>query len=77
MPRQHVLVKEKPTTAEAAEVLCCPRCSTDLSFARCGDALIDACGFESYRFACDVCGAQLAGIVDPADDALLLSELAA
>jgi len=36
---------------------------------------IDACGFESYSFECDECGARLAGIVDPHDNALLLSEL--
>jgi hypothetical protein len=37
---------------------------------------IDECGFESYRFACHSCGAALAGIIDPADDQLLLSEVA-
>jgi hypothetical protein len=38
---------------------------------------IDECGFESYRFACHACGAPLAGIIDPADDQLLLSQVAA
>jgi hypothetical protein len=36
---------------------------------------MDACGFESYRLACRACGAPLGAIIDPADDALLLSEL--
>jgi hypothetical protein len=36
---------------------------------------IDSCGFESYSLACSACGAELAGIVDPSDDALLLTEL--
>ena len=35
---------------------------------------IDACGFESYRLDCRECGATLAGIVDPADDVLVLSD---
>jgi hypothetical protein len=38
---------------------------------------MDQCGFASYSFGCDECGAMIAGIVDPADDALLLSEIAA
>lgn len=36
---------------------------------------IDSCGFESYRFECRECGAHIAGIIDPADDTLLLSEM--
>jgi hypothetical protein len=37
---------------------------------------MDECGFESYRFECKECGVALAGIVDPIDDALLLTETA-
>ncbi len=55
----------------------CPKCEARLLFARSRRPRIDSCGFESYRLACTDCGAQLAGIIDPADDALLLSELAA
>jgi len=51
----------------------CPRCEAALILWRSRMSAIDACGFESYSFACDGCGAGLAGIVDPADDALLLS----
>jgi hypothetical protein len=36
---------------------------------------MDSCGFESYSLKCDQCGAQLVGIIDPADDQLLLSDL--
>jgi hypothetical protein len=36
---------------------------------------IDTCGFESYSLECHECGARLAGIIDPYDDELLLSEL--
>jgi hypothetical protein len=34
---------------------------------------VDACGFEGYQFDCQECGTVLAGIIDPADDALILS----
>jgi hypothetical protein len=61
-------------TTSAQEVLLCPNCNAGLSFRRSRTPDIDACGFESYRFDCPACGAALAGIVDPADDALLLSE---
>ncbi|MGA3310493.1 MAG: hypothetical protein ABSD08_18065 [Xanthobacteraceae bacterium] len=37
---------------------------------------IDSCGFESYSLDCMECGAPLAGIIDPYDDALLLAEIA-
>jgi hypothetical protein len=36
---------------------------------------VNACGFESYNLECHECGARLAGIIDPYDDELLLSEL--
>jgi len=38
---------------------------------------IDACGFESYSLECKECGVPFAGIVDPFDDTLLPSEIAA
>ena len=52
----------------------CPNCHARLRFHRSPTPDIDACGFESYRLDCRECGAALAGIIDPADDALLLSE---
>jgi len=35
---------------------------------------IDSCGFESYSLACTACDVALAGIIDPCDETLLLSE---
>jgi hypothetical protein len=52
----------------------CPSCAARLMFCRSNPPPIDACGFESYRLDCRECGAALAGIIDPADDALLLTE---
>lgn len=39
-----------------------------------GDAPhIDECGFESYSLKCKECGTPLSGIIDPADELLVLS----
>jgi hypothetical protein len=65
------------TAASAAPVVACPACNAGLVFHRDSAPRIDACGFESYSLECGECGAPLAGIVDPCDDTLLLSELAA
>ncbi len=51
----------------------CPSCDALLTFFRTSVPHMDECGFESYRIACKECGTQLAGIVDPADEALLLT----
>lgn len=61
-------------TAVEAQVVACPRCAAALIFFRSDTPHIDACGFESYSFDCDACGAPLTGIIDPSDDLLLLSE---
>jgi hypothetical protein len=42
-------------------------------FCRSSTPRIDACGFESYSLECKECGAPLAGIIDPYDEALLFS----
>lgn len=60
----------------AADSVACPSCSRQLVFRRSEHPLIDACGFESYCFECEECGTLLAGIIDPADETLLLSEAA-
>jgi hypothetical protein len=76
-----------PTTAAAdisrttgavpeAQIVSCPSCGAELMFRRSLRPLIDSCGFESYSFACHECAAPLAGIVDPCNDTLLLSEMA-
>ena len=59
------------------QVAACPACGARLTFCRSDAPEIDACGFESYHFACDECGVALAGIIDPFDDALLLCESSA
>ncbi|HTY55345.1 MAG TPA: hypothetical protein VMB26_09095 [Candidatus Binataceae bacterium] len=61
-------------TRSAHEAALCPHCHAGLGFRRSQTPNIDACGFESYRLDCRECGAALAGIIDPADDALLLTE---
>ena len=53
----------------------CPACAALVTFSRTSTPRIDACGFESYRLECRECGARLAGIIDPFDNDLLLSEL--
>jgi len=56
------------------QAVSCPKCNALLTFFRTGNPHIDDCGFESYRFECKQCNTPLAGIIDPADGALLLSE---
>jgi predicted nucleic acid-binding Zn ribbon protein len=63
-----------PTVDEPA--VACPRCKAPLLFRRSAPAPIDACGLESYRFACNECGTAVGGVIDPADDELLISEIA-
>jgi hypothetical protein len=46
-----------------------------MPFSRAELAKIDGSGFESYRFSCRACAVPLAGVVDPYDETLLLSEL--
>lgn len=67
----------EPITATYEPIVACPTCNAALAFRRSSASQIDACGFESYRLECTECGAPLAGIVDPSDDTLLLTEMAA
>jgi len=67
-------MRNEPSTTPACNVPLCPKCHTRLNFRRSQNADIDAAGFESYRFDCRECGAELVGITDPADDTLLISE---
>jgi hypothetical protein len=50
----------------------CPKCKAKSMFDR--TCRIDSSGFGSYSIECKECGAHLAGIVDPNDETLLLSE---
>ena len=63
--------------AAGVSVIACPKCDARFTFLRSAAPYIDECGFESYRLECTQCGAPLAGVVDPFDDTLLLSALAA
>jgi hypothetical protein len=56
-------------------VLDCPRCKKPLVFCRGGSPKLDSCGFESHRLDCPECDGKLAAIVDPLDDALIVSLL--
>jgi uncharacterized protein with PIN domain len=55
----------------------CPNCNSRLVFHRSQIPDFDACGFESYKLQCSACGATLAGVIDPADETLLLSAVPA
>jgi hypothetical protein len=65
----------KSTTWSRLEIAPCPACAASLTLHRSALPHIDECGFEAYAIDCTDCGAPLAGIIDPADDALLLFEL--
>ena len=69
--------QDDPNTLFGARTIACPKCDAHFVFCRSSKPFIDACGFESYTLACHECGASLAGVVDPFDDTLLISELAA
>jgi hypothetical protein len=64
------------TNIADARLVACPQCQAQLAFCRSRAPEFDACGFESYQFDCKTCGAPLAGIIDPADETLLLTKVA-
>jgi len=72
-----VISRDESSAISAIHVIACPNCTARLTFCRSRTPQIDACGFESYSLECGECGAPLTGIVDPFDDTLLLSEMAA
>jgi hypothetical protein len=63
----------KSSNVSKSEKVVCPKCDASLKFYRSEKPHIDECGFESYSFKCSACGSMLVGIIDPADDALLLT----
>jgi hypothetical protein len=67
--------RSEPGKPFRAQSVACPNCGARFAFCRSEQPAIDACGFESYTFACKECGASLSGIVDPLDDALLITDL--
>jgi hypothetical protein len=72
-PYLAVTSEDQASAIAGARAVVCPVCDVLLTFFRTSVPHIDECGFESYRFECKECGTPLAGIVDPADEALLLS----
>jgi hypothetical protein len=63
-----------PSTMAEHNIPLCPKCHAVLNFCRSITPDIDSSGFESYRLDCQECGVALYGIIDPADDALIISE---
>jgi hypothetical protein len=63
----------KTSNLSKPEKVACPKCGASLVFYRSDKPHIDECGFESYSLKCRACGAMLTGIIDPADDALLVT----
>jgi hypothetical protein len=51
----------------------CPGCDARFLFRRASVPHVDAHGFETYWLACGSCGASLAGVVDPLNNALVLN----
>ena len=72
-----VISRDESSAISATHAIACPKCAAQLRFCRSHNPRIDACGFESYSLECKECGVPFAGIVDPFDDTLLLSEIAA
>jgi hypothetical protein len=60
--------------AQGFQIVACPKCHAKFRFYRSASPHIDESGFESYRIECVGCEALLIGIIDPADNKLLLSE---
>jgi hypothetical protein len=59
--------------AKTFQIVICPHCRLHFRFYRSGWPDIDESGFKSYSLECPRCDATLRGIVDPADDKLLLA----
>jgi hypothetical protein len=69
-----VAMRVDPLTTSAHIVALCPKCNAVLNFCRSETPDFDSFGFESYRLDCHECGVALSAIIDPADDALIISE---
>jgi DNA-directed RNA polymerase subunit RPC12/RpoP len=63
----------KTSSLSKSGKVACPKCDASLKFYRSDKLHIDECGFESYSFKCRACGSTLVGIIDPADDKLLMT----
>jgi hypothetical protein len=56
------------------QIVACPKCHAKFRFYRSHSPEIDERGFESYSLECMRCDTRLMGILDPADNKLVLSE---
>jgi hypothetical protein len=63
------------TDSVSLESVNCPICKINMRFLRGHQPRFDECGFETYHLKCDGCGARFSVLVDPFDDALLLSQI--
>ena len=63
----------KTSNATKSEKVACPKCDASIELYRSDQPHIDESGFESYSFKCRACGSMLIGIIDPADDTLLVT----
>ena len=63
----------KTSNLSNPNTVACPKCDANFKFFRSHYPHIDECGFESYSLKCRACGSVLVGIIDPADDKLLLT----
>ena len=63
----------KTSNVSKLEKVACPKCDASLKFHRSNKPHIDEFGFQSYSFKCRACGSLLVGVIDPVDDALLLT----
>jgi hypothetical protein len=70
-----VETNERAAPVRATCVVICPQCDAHLLFHRSRTPEIDDCGFETCRLVCSECRASLVGVIDPYDDAVLLSAL--
>jgi hypothetical protein len=61
--------------AERTTAAACPKCGARIVIRRVLDPNIDSSGFENYFLKCNQCSVWLIGIIDPYDEALLLTEL--
>jgi len=67
----HSASLEAELTASAS----CPQCGAGVVLHRTLNPHIDSSGFENYFLKCHQCGVWLIGIIDPYDEALLLTAL--
>ena len=67
-------LSQKVLTMSAGEGWRCPRCGSFLVLGSNRTSSFDGCGFETYRIVCKRCDTLLIAVIDPADDAPLISE---